>query len=172
MMNITKYTFLAFFLFSTFLTSVSMAVPVKKTPYNYMKTNMMHSNDRELINKTFQDYVDLWNKHEIQSWGNFFTEDTDFITWSGTWFKSNAVNVVEHQKAHNMLKQQGQNMTYELSLEKIDFVDPTTAVVHAIWFWPDFKTPKGIENRKGILTMLLIKKEGKWLIRTTQNTRL
>lgn len=70
-----------------------------------------------------------------------------------------------------MLKAQKQKMTYKLTLAKIHFLKPDIALVHANWEWPGFTSPLGEENRKGIITMVLVKQDRGWLIRASQNTR-
>jgi hypothetical protein len=46
--------------------------------------------------------------------------------------------------------------------------------VHAIWEWPGFvrSTDEEPVDREGTITMVVSKKEGGWLIRASQNTRI
>lgn len=127
--------------------------------------------DEEAIKKVFATYVETWNEHDMNAWGKLFTEDADFVGWSGGWRKSNKENVESHQRAHDALKEQKQKMTYKLTLAKISLLKPDTALVHANWEWPGFTSPLGDEDRKGIITMVLVKQDGRWLIRASQNTR-
>ncbi|MFC3197563.1 YybH family protein [Parapedobacter deserti] len=124
------------------------------------------------ITELFAKYVSYWNHHDLENWGKLFTENTKFITWSGVMYKDNAENIEQHRKAHQTLLAQNQHMTYHLSILNISLIRDDVALVYAAWDWKDFK----IENsrtatRTGILTMLLLKENGIWLIRTTQNTR-
>lgn len=70
-----------------------------------------------------------------------------------------------------MLIKQKQMMTYKSYVAEITFLKPDVALVHASWEWPGFKLPSGEEIReiKGIITMVMVKQEGKWLIRALQN---
>jgi hypothetical protein len=45
-------------------------------------------------------------------------------------------------------------------------------LVHATWQWPGFTLPSGDEltDFQGIMTMVLVRQDGKWLIRALQNT--
>ncbi len=135
-----------------------------------LKNNIMMTTENE-IKIFFDRYVDYWNNHDMEMWGSLFTEDTDFITWSGTWYKSKNDNQKNHQKAHQILQEQQQNMTYELRDIKIKMLSPYIAIVHATWVWPNFKTNQRTENRSGRLTMVLVKTIDNWLIKATQNTR-
>lgn len=124
------------------------------------------------IKKLFEKYILLWNKHDIISWGQLFTEDTVFITWSGVIYKNNSENIKLHLKAHHILSKHKQNMTYDLNILDICFIHSNIAIVYTTWVWEDFKTEDShTETRTGILTMMLLKRSGRWLIRTTQNTR-
>lgn len=127
--------------------------------------------DEEVIKQVFANYVETWNEHDMNAWGKLFTEDADFVSWSGGWWKSNKENVEGHQRAHGVLKEQKQKTTYKLTLAKIHLLKPDIALVHANWEWPGFASPLGEENRRGIITMVLVKQDGGWLIRASQNTR-
>ncbi|MGO1521271.1 MAG: SgcJ/EcaC family oxidoreductase [Sphingobacterium sp.] len=124
------------------------------------------------IRKVFADYVIFWNKHEMDNWSSLFTEDTKFITWSGGRYDSNEENAESHKKAHRRLQQGKQNMTYQLNDIEIEFLHSHIALVYATWVWTDFKTDDHVEDRSGYLTMILIKSDGQWRIKTTQNTRI
>ena len=54
----------------------------------------------------------------------------------------------------------------------ITFLKPDTALVHATWEWPGCKQPSSEEWKdfNGIITMVLVKRNDKWLIRALQNT--
>lgn len=124
------------------------------------------------IRKVFKDYVDFWNNNDIDKWGALFTADTKFITWSGGIYDSNEVNIESHKKAHKFLQESKQNMTYQLKDITVKFLNDDIALVYATWNWNDFKNNDNIEDRSGYLTMVLIQSEDRWLIKTTQNTRI
>jgi len=125
-----------------------------------------------LITELFSKYVTYWNNHDMENWGKLFTKDTKFITWSGVMYASNAENIEQHDKAHQMLSKQNQNMKYHLDVLDISLIRDDIAIVYAAWKWEDFKIDNlHTELRTGILTMLLLKEDGVWLIRSTQNTR-
>ena len=131
----------------------------------------MEKEEKE-IRKVFVDYVVFWNKHEMDNWKTLFTEDTKFITWSGGKYDSNEENIENHKKAHIWLQEVRQNMTYQLNDIEIEFLHSNIALVYATWLWTDFKTDDNIEDRSGYLTMVLVKSDAQWRIKTTQNTRI
>ncbi|MCT1524037.1 SgcJ/EcaC family oxidoreductase [Sphingobacterium hotanense] len=128
--------------------------------------------EEKKIRKVFTDYVVFWNNHEIDKWGVLFTEDTKFITWSGGRYDSNKANIESHKKAHKFLQESKQNMTYQLDDISMEFLHDDIALVYATWIWTDFKTDDNVEDRSGYLTMVLVKSDDRWLIKTTQNTRI
>jgi|SRR5699024_6631074 len=128
--------------------------------------------DEKMIIELFNKYIRFWNNHDIKNWGMLFTDNTEFITWSGIKYHSNSENVKEHSKAHQLLSDHDQNMTYNLNIQNVSFIRKDIAIVYAAWNWENFKTTNFYtESRTGILMMLLLKENGSWLIRYTQNTR-
>ena len=128
--------------------------------------------DEEAIRKVLTDYVETWNEHDMTAWGKLFTDDVDYVNRGGGWWKSNKENVEGHRLIHDMLVRQKQKMTYKSKVEKITFLKPDVAIVQATWEWPGFTTPSGeeVEDFKGIITMVMVKQNGMWLIRALQNT--
>jgi len=126
----------------------------------------------KMIRELFAKYVTYWNNHDIKNWGKLFTNNTKFITWSGVMYSNNTQNIKQHRNTHRILLEQNQNMTYNLNILNVSFLHNDIAIVYAAWDWKDFKIDDSqAEVRTGILTMLLLKENGAWLIRTTQNTR-
>lgn len=128
--------------------------------------------DQEAIKTVLEKYVATWNQNDMEGWGKLFTEDVDYINRAGGWWKSNKENVEGHELIHTMLVKQNQKMTYKSSVEKITFLNPDVALVHATWQWPGFKLPSGEELKdfNGIITMVMVKQEAGWFIRALQNT--
>jgi len=128
--------------------------------------------DEGAIRRVLAAYVETWNRHDMAAWGELFTDDVDYVNRGGGWWKSNKENVEGHKAIHEMLVRQKQKMTYRSDAAEIAFLKPDVALVHATWEWPGFALPSGEEARdfKGIITMVMVKRDGKWLIRALQNT--
>ena len=128
--------------------------------------------DEAAIRKVLADYVEAWNKHDMNAWGQLFTDDVDYVNRGGGWWKSNEENVEGHKLIHDMLVRQKQKMTYKSDVEKITFLKPDIAIAQAKWEWPGFTLPSGEEvtDFRGIITMVMVKQDGRWLIRALQNT--
>lgn len=128
--------------------------------------------DEEDIKRVLATYVNTWNKHDMTAWGKLFTDDVDYVNRGGGWWKTNKENVEGHKLIHNVLVKQKQRMTYKSDVEKITLLKPDIAIVHATWEWPGYTLPSGeeAEDFKGMITMVMVKQNGMWLIRALQNT--
>ena len=128
--------------------------------------------DEEAIGKILAIYVDSWNRHDMDAWGKLFTDDVDYVNRGGGWWKSNKENIEGHKVIHDLLVKQKQKMTYNSHIAEIHFLKPDVALVVATWEWPGFMQPSGEEWKdfKGIITMVLLKRDDRWLIRALQNT--
>jgi len=137
-----------------------------------LEVNYNDMEQQKEIRKLFDQYVSYWNNHDMENWGALFTENTKFITWSGVIYQDNSENIESHHRAHQILSEQNQPMTYHLNILNICLIRDDIAIVYAAWEWKDFKIDNSRkETRTGVLTMVLLKENGRWLIRTTQNTR-
>ena len=128
--------------------------------------------DEEAIKRVLATYVETWNQHDMAAWGELFTDDVDYVNRGGGWWKSNRENVEGHRLIHDVLIRQKQKMTYRSDVAEIAFLKPDVALVHATWEWPGFTMPSGEEAKdfRGVITMVMVKRGGKWLIRALQNT--
>jgi uncharacterized protein (TIGR02246 family) len=106
----------------------------------------------------------------MEAWGRLFTDDVDFVNRGGGWWKSNRENVRRHQAIHGELIRQKQRMNYSSPTASIVFLDPAIALVHATWRWPGFVLAPRQRAGKGIITMVMVKRGGQWLIRASHNT--
>jgi uncharacterized protein (TIGR02246 family) len=128
--------------------------------------------DEQLIRGLVAAYVETWNRHDMDAWGRLFTDDADYVNRAGGWWKSNRDSVDGHKAIHDMLVRQKQPMTYRSDVAKVAFLKPDIALVHATWAWPGFAGPSGEEQQdfKGVITMVVVKRDGRWLIRAVHNT--
>ena len=134
--------------------------------------------DEQLIRNLVAAYVETWNRHDMDAWGRLFTDDADYVNRAGGWWKSNRDSVDGHKAIHDMLVRQKQPMTYRSEVAKVSFLNPDVALVHATWAWPGFARPSGEgqqdfeeqQDFNGVITMVVVKRDGRWLIRALHNT--
>ena len=128
--------------------------------------------DEQAIRSVLSAYAEAWNRHDMTAWGRLFTDDVDYVNRAGGLWVGNLANVAEHETVHAALKRQNQNMTWSAAVEKISFLAPGVALVHATWTWPGFVLPSGkrAADFRGIMTLVMLKQDGRWLIRALHNT--
>lgn len=128
--------------------------------------------DEEAIKAVLATYEETWNKHDMNAWGKLFTDDVDYVNRAGGWWKGNRANVEGHEAIHEAMKKQKQKMTWSAAVEKISFLSSDIALVHATSKWPGFTLPSGeeVKDLRGIMTLVMVKQDGKWLIRALHNT--
>lgn len=131
----------------------------------------MHQDDEQSIRAALAAHTDLWVRHDMDRWGEYFTEDSDFITHRGIWWRSRRENVAGHKDVPASVLRQKKNYTQEIV--SIREVTPEVALVHTRWSWPEHVLPAaGIaEDRAGLITLVMVKRQGAWLIRAAHNTR-
>ncbi|WP_028925190.1 SgcJ/EcaC family oxidoreductase [Pseudonocardia acaciae] len=127
--------------------------------------------DERDIRNTLATYTDLWVRHEMDGWGELFTEDSDFITHRGIWWRSRRENVTGHKDVPDSVLAQKKNYTQEIV--SIRAVTSDVALVHTAWSWPGLVVPPADapEDRGGLVTLVMVRRGGNWLIRAAQNTR-
>lgn len=131
----------------------------------------MNETDEREIRDVLARYTDLWVRHEMDDWGALFTEDSDFITHQGIWWRTRAENVAGHKDVPaSVLAQKG---NYTQDIVGIQAVTPDVALVHTAWSWPGHvpSGSAGPEDRRGLVTLVMTKARGRWLIRAAHNTR-
>ncbi len=67
-----------------------------------------------------------------------------------------------------------QKKNYSQTVVGIQPLAPGVMLVHTVWAWPDHVLPGSPvgEDRRGLITAILVQQSGRWLIRAAQNTRL
>lgn len=124
------------------------------------------------IRELLDTYLATWRRHDMRAWGSLFTDDADFVTHTGLWWKSNAENVAGHEAVPASVIEQ--KARYELRVSAIRLLDDDVALVHANWSWPGFVPPTGGQAADvgGIITMILVRRDGRWRIRASHNTKM
>jgi uncharacterized protein (TIGR02246 family) len=131
----------------------------------------MQDDERKAIEAVLASYGETWRSGVMDRWGTLFTPDSDFITWRGVWWTSRDENVAAHKAVPPAIADQMRN--YQLTLAGLELLSDSIALVHAEWFWPSFaEAGQAPEDRRGLITMVLVKRDGQWRIRASQNSRI
>lgn len=118
----------------------------------------------------FERYQARWQAGDMPGWADLFTEDADFVTWRGLWWKGRDEILARHQAADAFIR--GQFAAYRIEPLRVRSLTPAVAVAHAAWHWPGFRDdPQApAENRAGLVTMVLSREDG-WRISASHNLR-
>ena len=114
-------------------------------------------------------FCDAWAKHDGHELAKLMAEDVDFVTVSGTWLRGRA----DFEKYHTrLLSGRFRASTNTLLKSDVRFLSPSTALVHWTWTIQGDAAADGSPRppRAGLMTMLVEKHRGRWLVVAAQNT--
>lgn len=133
----------------------------------YMDEQIKSGTDEEIFKEIVDRYVTTWNERDLTAWSRLFSDNVDYINRGGGWWKNNEENV----NGHRMLFERHPSApkTYRATIEKTARLSDDVALVHARWEWPEVNPP-GTKGFNGIMTIVLVRQDGRWLIRALQNT--
>jgi len=150
---------------AVFLLSFMMAATGLATAARHGRAaNDSQKKDRAAITQTVQNYMDMWNKHDVHAVAMTYTEDCDFVNNFGD---------PTHGRA-GMEATFGPFMTGVYSethqtgqVRSIRFLKPDVAAVDVDWQMTGAKNQDGSmrPTRKGIHSLIMMKQnDGSWLI--------
>jgi uncharacterized protein (TIGR02246 family) len=127
------------------------------------------SSDEAAVRAVVGGFENAWNQHDMDSLANLFTSDADFVNVIGMrWVGREAIKQA-HLASHSAMFK---TSTLQIGDTTIKFLKPDVAIARSLWSLSGIVSPKGdlIPSRTGILTHVLVKSDGHWLIAMTQNT--
>ncbi len=112
---------------------------------------------------------DAWNGHDMKAFAALFAEDADFVNVAGMWWKGRDEIERWHRALHETRMKDSRLATTDTSVR---FLKRDVAVAHVSW---ELTGDIGLDGkprspRKGILTQVLAKRDGRWWIVASQNT--
>lgn len=140
-------------------------------PPAWVANAQSQTKDIEAIKQIERDWQEAWNRHDMKALAALGAEDVDFVTVSGTWLKGRKAFEELHARAHAMMFKESVLTTTDV---QVKFLKPDIALVHVSWGMKGDKDPDGTprQPRRGILTQVLTKHGGRWLIQASQNTNI
>ena len=108
----------------------------------------------EDIERILQDFVDGWNRHDLESGFSGFSAAADFVDAAGNWWRGRQEIVERHAE----LPRDG---ALRIARVSIRFLRSDVAVVHAGW-------ERGA--RRGLMTLVMSRQRGRWTVDAAQNT--
>jgi uncharacterized protein (TIGR02246 family) len=151
-----KYLFTLGALLSLGLTSASVAMDKQ-------------INDDLGVNAVVHGFEDAWNRHDMDAFAMLFATDADFVNVIGMrWVGRDAIKQ-HHAASHaTMFK----TSTLKIGDTTVRFLKADVATARSVWTLSGITSATGqlAPTRTGILTHVLERIDGQWLIVLTQNT--
>jgi uncharacterized protein (TIGR02246 family) len=148
--------------------AIAVAVNVVHSGDAYGLT--LPASDSAAAVKIVDDFVRVWNAHDMNAFGALFTEDADFVNVVGIWMKGREEIVRLHTERHEMVFK---TSVLTAIASDLDVLCSDVAVMHMTWtlsghLGPDMKP--ALEPRNGVLTLVAVRGKDRWLIHSGQNT--
>jgi uncharacterized protein (TIGR02246 family) len=124
--------------------------------------------DEKAIRLVVKEYETLWNKHDMTSFGDLFTDDAEWVNVVGHVWRGKA----DIQKAHQIVHATNfKNRNMQLDNLTVRFIRPDVAVSIVRWTLDGFEAPDGRQFPKGpnVATLVFVKQDGEWLISSGEN---
>jgi uncharacterized protein (TIGR02246 family) len=136
---------------------------------SYYSSTNYENDDESAVRDVLAEYAVAWNRHDMAAFGGLFTENCDYVNVAGVHWKG-VQEIVRGQGElfQNRLKTAVRTLTGV----EVRFPTPDVALVHATWDVTGWSRPTGeaVPVLKEIMTITMVKTNGKWLITAFQNT--
>jgi len=130
---------------------------------------MLSLEDQTGVNRTIDGISDAWNRHDMDAYGTFLTDDCDWVNVVGMHWSGKAQVLKAHRAFHaTMFKETG---VHELG-RQLGYVAPGVAIAVITFTLDDYTEPSGtlMSNVHDCITYILVKQHNRWLIRSAHNT--
>lgn len=139
--------------------------------------------DEEQVRNAVSGMAEAWNRHDMEAFGKLFAADADYVNVGGKWTKGRRAIQINHAYLHGTIPVDTQDVdvprklygifkTTTIRSTQIDvrFLRRDVAVVHnSSEMTGDARTPN---PREFLLTVVLTREGGIWLIAAVQDTEV
>jgi len=125
----------------------------------------------ESIREVVEKCMDAWNKHDVKAFASLFANDADFTNWMG----QGATGRDAIEKYHEPLFATRFKTTHQATENiKVRLIKLDVASVDIWWNMTGALDDTGQPRppRRGILSWIMTKEEGKWMIKVMHNLDL
>jgi uncharacterized protein (TIGR02246 family) len=126
-------------------------------------------NDEAGVNAVVRGFEDAWNRHDLDAFAMLFATDADFVNVVGMrWVGRDAIKQ-HHAASHATIFK---SSTLKIGDTTLRFLKADVATARSIWTLSGITSESGqlSPTRTGILTHVIARIDGHWLIVLTQNT--
>jgi uncharacterized protein (TIGR02246 family) len=132
--------------------------------------------DSLAIKKTVHDFETRFNNHDAKAFADLFLPDGEFTNVVGMFVKGQKGieefhrPMFEGKPGYYSFK----NSTVKIEAPRISVIKPEVASIDVNWSMDKCLLPDGseLDNRRGLITLLMIKEKGKWGIAIMHNAEL
>lgn len=132
---------------------------------------LAQSDEPEAVaNSSVSDFVDAWNAHDATRLGDQFTDDGDFVGISGQWWRGPEEIASVHSELFS--GRYDQSVFAREGEPTASLISPQTVLVRWRWTISRVRDTDGelIPPYSGIMTWVLVERDGEWDIRAAHNT--
>lgn len=128
--------------------------------------------DEAAIQQVFTQLATAWDMGDANIFAECLTDDCDYVTFAGQHIVGKEANRQIHHDLFNSWALKGSTMHSTAKHPSIAFLSDTIALIHSTGTIKLRFQKKPPQDRLSIQTMVLIKTEGQWKIRTFHNCRI
>jgi uncharacterized protein (TIGR02246 family) len=127
------------------------------------------SNDEAGVRIVVHGFEDAWNHHDMSALASLFAPDADFVNVIGMRWIGRETIKQAHAATHATIFK---NSTLTIGDTTVRFLTPDIAIARSVWSLSGQTDRGGKEEptRTGILTHVLTRAAGNWVIVASQNT--
>jgi uncharacterized protein (TIGR02246 family) len=126
-------------------------------------------NDEVGVRTVVNGFEDAWNRHDMHALAMVFATDADFVNVVGMRWVGREEIEKAHSASHATIFK---TSTLKLGETTVRFLKPDVATARSVWTLSGLMSANGqvAPTRTGILTHVLVRTDGHWLIVLSQNT--
>jgi len=126
-------------------------------------------NDEVGVRTVVNGFEDAWNRHDMSALAMLFATDADFVNVIGMRWVGREEIKKAHSASHATIFK---TSTLKLGETTVRFLKPDVATARSVWTLSGQISANGqvAPTRTGILTHVLVRTDGHWLIVLSQNT--
>ncbi|QIL77387.1 SgcJ/EcaC family oxidoreductase [Hymenobacter sp. HDW8] len=135
-------------------------------------TTTKYSADEKAVLQVNQGIAEAWNKHDTDLYFSYFAPDAQWVNVVGMWWR----NAAEHKYALDIFMKVMFNKTkHNILHTEVRMLRPDLALVRHNWELEGWVMPDGRDMSDvstGVMTLMLEKRKGKWLVIDGHNTSI
>jgi uncharacterized protein (TIGR02246 family) len=125
------------------------------------------STEVRTVEGTLEALCDTWNIHDMDGIAALFAVDADFVNVVGMRFKGRDEIATAHRELH---KDRFANTRIKQLQYSVQYLSDSIALAHVRWEMTGDPAAGANGLRRGTMSHVLVRKNGEWRFRATQNT--